>query len=204
MRPGGTVVLAVQNEEPYIRSGELSLLFHEHYSYFTASTLERTIVAADGSSIRVSPSGFSNILFGAYKTGGTADAPGASTLDVELAHDFRRRAETVISAVWAEIDAVRSHDGTIGLYVPGRAVNILSMRDDPLERVRFFDDNPLLRDTFYPGIPIPVEGRDQLIADPPSAIVIMSLSFGVAIADSVRSVLPSSTDIVPLSAILPR
>ena len=123
-------------------------------------------------------------------------------LDLELAHAFRRRAEEVTATVWAMLDDVRAEGGTVGLFVPARAVNILAMREDPLDGVRFFDDSRALRGTYYPGFPMPVEDRDSLLERPPSCVLIMSLSFGRKIAESIRPGLPSDVKVVPISSLL--
>lgn len=202
VRPGGTVLVAVQDEGPYIASGEISLLFHEHYSYFSARTLERTIRGAGATAVDVRRSTFSNLLYATYVPDLASNHSANVESDIDLALEFRSRAEKVVASVWAEIDAVRARPGTIGLYVPSRAANILAMRNDSLEGIRFFDDNPALKGTYFPGIPIPIEDREDLRRSPPSCVLIMSLSFGKAIADAVGPGLPAGVELRPLSELL--
>ena len=196
VRPGGRVFVAVQDEEPYIRSGELSLLFHEHYSYFTSRTLARLIVEAGGSSVHIARSTFTNLLVANYVVG-SEPTPGTvdPSEDVELGQAFRLRAEAATAAVWALIDQTRAEDGAIGVFVPGRAANMLLTRTDGLERIRFFDDDAALARTYFPAIDIPVETRDDLYRSPPSTVLIMSLSFGERIRDSLRTHLRSDVEI---------
>jgi SAM-dependent methyltransferase len=201
-RPGGTVLVAVQDEEPYIRSGEISLLFHEHYSYFSARTLERTIRTAGATEVDVRRSAFSNLLFAIYLPDDASDNREDVAPDIDLALAFRSRAEKVVASVWNEIDAVRDGHGTIGLFVPSRAANVLAMRKDTFEGIRFFDDNSALKGTYFPGIPIPIEDREDLFRSPPSRVLIMSLSFGTTIADAVRPHLPKEVELRPLSVLL--
>jgi hypothetical protein len=202
VRPGGLVLVAVQDEEPYIESGELSLLFHEHYSYFSARTLTRTIRASGGTPVEVDRSQFSNVLVASYRAGESGAETANVGLDLELATAFRSRAETVVSSVSAKMDGVQNEGGTIGVFVPARAVNILQLRGGSLDGVRFFDDNQALRGTYYPGFPMPVEDRAALADRPPSCVLIMSLSFGVRIAESLRDELPAGVDVVPLSGLV--
>jgi hypothetical protein len=100
------------------------------------------------------------------------------------------------------MDGVQNEGGTIGVFVPARAVNILQLRAGSLDGVRFFDDNQALRGTYYPGFPMPVEDRAALADRPPSCVLIMSLSFGGRIAESLRDELPASVDVVPLSSLV--
>jgi 2-polyprenyl-3-methyl-5-hydroxy-6-metoxy-1,4-benzoquinol methylase len=199
VRPGGTVLVAVPDEEPYVRAGEVSLLFHEHYSYFSARTLEHTVRCAGSRTVSVTRSDFSNLLFAAYVPGDLDARPVDVQRDTELAVAFRDRAEKLVAAVWERIDAVRASGGTIGLFVPSRAANILALRDEAYDGIRFFDDNPALTGTYYPGLPIPVEARDGLIASPPSCVLIMSLSFGDRIAASIGPQLGADVEIALLS-----
>ena len=112
VRPGGRVFVAVQDEEPYIRSGELSLLFHEHYSYFTSRTLASLIANAGGSSVHIARSTFTNLLVANYVVASEPTAgPVAASEDVELGQDFRLRAEAATAAVWALIDETRADGG---------------------------------------------------------------------------------------------
>ena len=72
----------------------------------------------------------------------------------------------------------------MGVYVPWRAVNVLGMHHDRVQEggLRFFDDNPCLKGTYYPGFSIGVEGREDLIDNPPDRILVMSYTFGEEIA----------------------
>ena len=184
MRPGGRVFVAVQDEEPYIRSGELSLLFHEHYSYFTSRTLAGLIVRAAGSLVNVRRSDFTNLLIADYFVGSAASHPVNASEDVDLALGFRLRAEAVTTAAWRLMNSARLDGGTIGLFVPARAANILAMRDGGLDGIRFFDDDVGLKGRYFAGIDIQVEDREDLYRSPPSSLLIMSLSFGAKIRDS--------------------
>ena len=204
VRDGGRVFVAVQDEEPYIRSGELSLLFHEHYSYFTERTLAGLIEESGGTAVRVARSGFTNLLVADYVIGpSSASTDTAPTEDVELCRAFRLRAEAATSAVWTFIDRVRGGGGSVGIFVPARAVNMLSMREDGLEGIRFFDDDPGLAGMYFPGIGVPVESRDDLYRSPPSTVLIMSLSFGERIRDAIQPGLGPEVEITLLRDILP-
>ena len=79
---------------------------------------------------------------------------------------------------------------------------MLLTRADGLERIRFFDDDAALAGTYFPAIDIPVETRDDLYRSPPSSVLIMSLSFGERIRDSLRTHLRSDVEIRLLSDLL--
>jgi SAM-dependent methyltransferase len=204
VRPGGTILAAVQDEETYIASGELSLLFHEHYSYFTASSLARTLRAAGGRRVDLRRSSFSNLLVAAFSDIGEVDDGADIRQDVQLATAFRGRAERLIETVWTRLDDIHHRGGTVGIFVPARAMNILAMRSDRPDGIRFFDDNQALHGTYYPGFATPVEDRAGLIARPPTALLVMSLSFGDAIVASIRPELPADVAVMSLREMLAR
>jgi SAM-dependent methyltransferase len=202
VRPGGRVMVAVPDEQPYIAAGEISLLFHEHYSYFTARTLEATARAAGARDVKINRSTFSNLLFMDYLPDVPVERPADIAEDVRLAQDFRAKAEAMVREVSSRIDAVQSGGSSIGIFVPSRAANLLAIRDRAWEGVRFFDDNAALIGTFYPGLPPVIEGRTALLEGPPTQVLVMSLSFGDRIAGSLRPLLPPEIEIVLLSDLL--
>jgi SAM-dependent methyltransferase len=204
LAPGGQVAVVVQDEEPYIRAGEFSLLFHEHFSYFSGRTLRRTLLAAGGRAPTIARSRFSNLLFGCSAWGdGATGAEESLSEDLALATSFPARAEALAGAWTARVAAAAREPGGAAVYVPGRAANYLVRLDSELQvGLRLIDDNPVLRGTYLPGIPIPIEGGDVLLASPPAETLIMSLSFGTRIAERLRTRLPASSRIVPLKRLL--
>jgi hypothetical protein len=202
VRPGGRVFVAVPDEEPYIRSGELSLLFHEHYSYFTQRTLRAALAAGGGSDIGIRRSSFANILVADGVVGPGSLPPVDPTDDVQLAEAFRPLAESATGAVWDVIEAARSAGKSVGIFVPGRAANMLVMGGGDVGGIRFFDDHPGLEGTYFPGIDVPVESRESLYRSPTSVLLIMSLSFGAKIRDSLRPRLSPSVEVRLLGDLL--
>jgi len=79
---------------------------------------------------------------------------------------------------------------------------MLVMGTDGHGGIRFFDDHLGLAGKYYPGIDIPVESRESLYRSPPSALLIMSLSFGTKIRDSLRSHLGPDVDVRLLGDLL--
>ena len=77
----------------------------------------------------------------------------------------------------------------MGIYVPARAINALSIirEEIDLKGIRFFDDNPALRDTYFPGLNVPIEPAERLMEKPTDRILIMSRSFGKRIAKHIMS-----------------
>ncbi|WDR02342.1 hypothetical protein PSQ19_17235 [Devosia algicola] len=87
----------------------------------------------------------------------------------------------------------------LGVYVPARFVNSMRIIGIPFNGVRFFDDDPSLVGTFYPGIPIAIESRSSLIEDPVDTLIIMSRTFGGALKKVLLDVLPVGIEIMLIS-----
>ena len=79
-----------------------------------------------------------------------------------------------------------SQNKSIGIYVPGRIINFWSMCCKSFSsRIRFFDDNDRLYQTYYPGIDIPVENFEDFMSNPTDIIIIASITFEKPIKEKI-------------------
>ena len=200
LHPGGEALLGVPDCAPYIQAGDLSCLIHEHWSYFDEGSLRRALEQAGGAPIHVCPSGFGGLLYARVTRPESVGADRSSAGSTDGVHEyesrldhFRERAERGVRAIAAYINAVTSTGETVGVYVPGRIINALFAGGVVGRAIRFFDDNPMLAGTYFPGVDRPVESRAALIDDPTPHVLIMSRSFGDTIAAELRSLLPETT-----------
>ena len=81
-------------------------------------------------------------------------------------------------------------------------MNILAMENVSLSNIRFFDDDPLIQNSYFPGMDVPVEGRAQLIDSPTDYLLIMSRTFGSNLSAELQKVLPRTVAISTISEIL--
>jgi len=206
LAPGGRVALVVPDAEPFLEEGDASILFHEHYSYFTAATLAATLHRAGARSVNIRHSALSRLLFAlvGFDSDPNEFGSGAGALAGSLAqaHGFRKLINRTTDRIARYLANARSADETVAVYVPARLVNYVAIGGIPLDGVRFFDDSVALRDRYYPGIPIRVESQDELVARPCRRILIMSSSFGARIAARIRPLVPAATEITLLADLL--
>lgn len=199
LEPGGDVLISVPDCGPYIEAGDLSCLIHEHWSYFDQSSLARTLRIAGGIEVDVTRGSFGGVLY-ARAAAGTIGAAGIAIADAGDAgrtHDgFRARAEHGTQAIVRYLTTAARAGQTVGLYVPGRAINALFVGRAPVDHCRFFDDNALLKGTYFPGLPIAIEDRAALLGRPTDHVVVMSRSFGQQIAGGLAQVLAAATRVV--------
>ncbi|MBV8271295.1 MAG: class I SAM-dependent methyltransferase [Cupriavidus sp.] len=179
----GVAYLAVPNCEPYLRRGDISCLLHEHWSYFTADALG-SVLARAGLAAEVSNSGFGGSLYSRCHLGPDAQDT-VRQPDGMLFRQFRDLA----GAAAARMEGLLTDgDGEVGIYVPGRVVNLLSTLDATvLKRLRFFDDNPRMTGQFFPGVPVKLESFEGLVKRPPSRLFVATRSFQDAIVAKLRA-----------------
>jgi carbamoyl-phosphate synthase large subunit len=205
--PGGKVCVVVQDEESFLREGDASLLFHEHYAYFTAASLRAVLRDAGAGAIRIRRSKLSKLLFATFGFDPSlgddvrGDVPLAQSL--AIAHQFRKKIDESLRKIRHFVDT-HAKAGDVGIYVPGRFVNLIALGQLPVQKLRFFDDSPSIHKQFYPGVPIRIENRDDLVARPPAAVLIMSSSFGTKIKARLAPLLPASLPVVTIDELVAR
>ena len=181
LNPNGKIVISVPNCEQYINSGDISFLFHEHWSYFTPDTLKNTINQANQLLIQLKKSQFAEILYGVSSPALTQIELDSVLIknQIKLAEQFKILSQKNFKNLANILETAAGDQHTVGIYVPGRALNILSLLipNVNLPKLRFFDDNPLLYRTYYPGINVLIERRQDLILSPPELIIIFTYLF---------------------------
>lgn len=192
----GKVFIGVPDCAPYIEAGDLSCLIHEHWSYFDHISLAWTLLRAGGDEIQVRPSGFGGLLYACVSRRHSSEASARSEepeVSSSRLENFRVRAKQSIRGIARFVDVAATVGESVGVYVPGRIINALfAGRIEPRDW-RFFDDNPLLKGSFFPGLPMPIEDRSDLLARPTTRLLIMSRSFGDAMVKELRPSLPAET-----------
>ncbi|CAN0618932.1 putative C-methyltransferase [Burkholderia multivorans] len=179
----GAAYLAVPNCEPYLRTGDISCLLHEHWSYFTASTL-RNVLGRAGFISETLNSGFGGSLYARCKSGNGIES-GADDSDAMMFEHFRERANDVTARMRSVLNDA---NGDVGLYVPGRVMNLLAtLGTSHSSRLRFFDDNPSMTGQYFPGLPVPIENFSGLVARPPARLFVATRSFQNAIVEKLRA-----------------
>jgi len=183
LRPGGRIAFAVPDCDPPLAHGDLSMFVHEHWSYFTSASVASLVAAAGGRAIVVRKAGIGGALYVGIEPVSSPLPP--ATTDAGAIDGFNTFAERAVRGrkVLAEFFAQR-RSTVVGIYCPGRFLNYWRIADGA--RLRFFDDDTALHGHYFPPIPIAVEPRAGLLNSPVDSLLIMSRTFGPALADSLR------------------
>jgi SAM-dependent methyltransferase len=193
LRDNGHVIIAVPDCEPCIRTGDISMLLHEHWNYYTPETLRNSIQAYTGLGVNVRKAGFGGSLYAIAegKTGPSVVNTAAINRAIQALLNYRRLARRGITRFLEYLQEAARKSESVGIYVPGRAINALFLVRDKMDlpRIRFFDDNQALGGTYFPGCATPIESHEELVKSSTDRVLIASSTFGSAIAQRLRSTL---------------
>lgn len=193
--PNSKILLSVPNCESYVEKGDISILLHEHWNYFTTHSLYNILISVGGQNIKIQKSEYGGALYASAQLGKDIHKIDSGMISGEIKRSrlFIKAAKEVTDKLASFVRHVRIDEKTLAVYVPSRAINAFVSKSVDLSHCRFFDDNPLLHGTYFPGVNIQVEPRQSLIDRPTDVVIIMSYSFGAKIAEQLKPVLPSNT-----------
>lgn len=198
----GILLLAVPDCEKQIKNGDISMLLHEHYSYFTSHSLRWVLVRSGFNILALHQAGFGGCLYAAVIPSAKrqADAtPACSIAEAGYLTNLRKSLAVLRNFLW------QYKKKTIAVYVPLRALNALYLLKDDVKKagikLRFIDDSPHLWGKYLPGFKIRVVNEEELQADQPELVMVYSYTFGQAIAARLKRVLSPSIRIVKLNDI---
>jgi 2-polyprenyl-3-methyl-5-hydroxy-6-metoxy-1,4-benzoquinol methylase len=180
----GVIVCSVPDCSLPISKGDLSMLVHEHLSYFTAGSLERTGALAGARTIGARRSQSAGAMYCGWAAG-PGDRPAVLAEDRWAGH-FLQAAPRSLRAVQAFAERLSQQKRTLGIFCPARFINYQALAP-VLPRLRYFDDDPLLEGRYYPPFDVRVEARAGLLAEPVDEVLVMSWTFGEHIARDLRS-----------------
>ena len=180
----GRIALVVPDCGPPIHHGDISMFVHEHWSYFTMASLTSIVTRAGGQLAATRKAGVGGAIYAVVARGSPPDsAPTVAFADAQREFaGFAERASRGQDAIRAFFASRRGQ--TLGVYCPGRFLNYWTRAGKPA--LRFFDDDRGLHGRYFPPIPFSVETREQLLRHPVDSLLIMSRTFGEALAADLR------------------
>lgn len=170
---GGDFVFCVPNCGPYFDSGDVSILLHEHFNYFSRANVAGVLQRAGFSQEWVEVSRNTALLLVHARKGGAGGGQSRSGQSDELGV-FMNAMQGVKSRL--ESSMSRFGDEEIAVYCPNRALN--PMCQIGRGSVRIVEDTPSVLGKYYPYFQLPVEGFAELAARPPKGVYIFSYTHG--------------------------
>ena len=169
----GDFVFCVPNCGPYLAAGDISILLHEHFNYFSEKNVQNLLTTHDFSVERIEISGNSALLL-VHAKKGRPDGNRFQLKDAEDADHFVKSLRAINDRVGASMN--NFDDAEIAVYCPNRALNLLSQLER--KKVRIIDDTPIALGKYYPYFDRPVENFAGLVERPPKAVYIFSYTHG--------------------------
>ncbi len=195
----GHLIVSVPDSTPSIVLGDLSMILHEHISYFDEDSLRRVVTEAGFEVLHTAYASYGASLYCLARRGrGKVTAPPG----VAKFQEFAWHAATSCRRFGAYVrPLLESRRASLGFYVPLRPLPYLS-RLRALSGFRFFDDDPGVHGKYFDGFDAPVENFADLQARPVTHMAVMSLPHAPAITRKIHAVFGSRIAVTSLEAIL--
>jgi aminoglycoside 3-N-acetyltransferase len=190
----GTLFVVVPNCENKLRMGDVSVLVHEHWNYFTRSSITR-LLSDIGLKEVEAHIGMNDAMIYAWGKKAGADSCEGKRVDVseeEVFYGFCGVARKHMKELFERADSLEKQGKTLGLYGGGvYLTGILPQRQCP----RFFDGDSAKHGKYYPGQKNPVEDPRNLIADKVDELWIAAVDYNDEIIDYLKDDLEISRDV---------
>jgi 2-polyprenyl-3-methyl-5-hydroxy-6-metoxy-1,4-benzoquinol methylase len=185
LEEGGIVVMAVPDCTEYIKYGDVSMILHEHINYFDEHSLKNVVQASKLNLLTIKKSNYGKVLYCIARKEKYSN-PNTLSSDHRKFELFKNNLLSLKDNILNHIISEGEQGKSIGFYIPLRALPYLSLLNNKEEySIRFFDDNPALKNTFFDGFNIPVENMENLITSPVDTLYILSEAFGDKIKSKV-------------------
>ena len=196
----GLWIVSVPDSTPSIVLGDLSMILHEHISYFEEESLRRVVTAAGFEILDFAYAAYGASLYcfarRARVAGATADE---GTVKFCVFADRVRSSREKIGTHLRPL--LNGKDDALGFYVPLRPLPYLSQMR-AFDGFRFFDDDPGVHGKYFDGFNVPVENFADLQARPVRHMVVMSLPHAPAITRKIRGAFGDQIAVTSLEEIL--
>lgn len=181
----GTVILGVPNTDPYVSSGDISTLFHEHWSYFTSKSFKNFLLKNAAINIVIEKSKYGGLLYAKFNFRNLSLVDDFVEIDDGEAVEYFTKIAVATEKLKKVFLSNINSNKSVGIYVPGRIINFLISESIELSNLRFFDDNVHTNNHYFPGIDIIVEDFQSFKNRPTDVLLIMSSVFGNVIQEKV-------------------
>lgn len=170
----GKICMGIPNCEPYLISGDLSLMTHEHYNYFTRESLINIAKKVNLTIEYIESAADNGMIFCVLSNIENKEVEFKTILAKNNWKDFESKINLSLKNLKNFFEKKNHND--IAVYCPIRAQNVLSILE--INECRLVDDNPELTGKFLPSFDKSVEDFASLIKNPPSEVIIFSRTFG--------------------------
>ncbi len=201
----GQIVIAVPDCTYYINHGDISMVWHEHISYFDDESLRNILIKAGFTDVVIKKSSYGGLLYG---YGIKAKKNHHEQVFIENENKFKDFVNSTlikfknVSKLLNKILITEKSD--LGIYVPLRFISYLSLMDlekEYLNKIRFFDDDSSSIGKYYDGFSIKIESFKDFKKKPPNNVIICSDKFFDQIFSKISLIMKNKSQIYSLKKI---
>jgi SAM-dependent methyltransferase len=177
LKPNGIIFFSIPDCSYYLKSGDISIFFHEHWNYFDFYSLNSLLKSLSFKIINIIKGNVGDTIY-------VACSPyyglqrWSGRIKYKRLHDnnYSRKFALSIKKVKDWFEKYRGYERGIGIYCPGRFINYLYKLPD-YNDLRFFDDEEEFHGKYYPPFNIKIENFNDFIAGPTGKMLIASRFF---------------------------
>lgn len=187
LNDGGLVVFAVPDCTGPLVHGDISVLYHQHLTFFTRGSLAALVARAGFVNVSVQVAGYGGNLYCVARKGKSMRSSPDRTKHDQLVNQFIRNHNKLMDKISRFILDKTSNENTpLGIYAPLRVLPYLATLNR-YKGIRFFDDTSYWHRMYFDVVPIMIEDFDDLKRNPVADVLIMSPTFENIIAGKIRS-----------------
>jgi len=203
LKPGGTLTLEFPHLLRLIERTEFDTIYHEHFSYFSLSVVRRIFAAhgLDITDVEELPShGGSLRIYASHAVAARKTTAAVQTIEaaersagLETLASYERFALAVVKAKAALLDFFRTSQSqglTIAGYgAPAKATTLLNYCGIGGDLLPYtVDRNPVKQGRYIPGVKIPIEAPETLIARKPPYVLVLPWNWASEVVEQMRAV----------------
>ena len=176
----GKVFVSVPDCSSEIVQGDGSIFLHEHYHYFTPSSLSNTFIS-ENFNVHIQKSNYGRSLYGVAEITQNGNASVLNE-DKAIYIDFPKKFTNTKNQINLFLKS-RLKLGSLGIFCPARILNYISIEND---NIFFFDDSDILLNKYYPPFKNKIHSRKDLFNIKPKNLLIASRTFGKKIKQELK------------------
>jgi len=195
MKQKGKIFIAVPNCENKLKLGDISILGHEHWNFFTAEALKNILVKSGFSDVETALGSKNAMIYGWGNM--SSKIKKIKNKDIEsntelLFHNFSAKINKILPCLQEKIDKLDRENKSLGLYAGGlQIIGLLKHKLEP----RFFNGDTANHGKYFPGYKNPIENPKNLLENKVDELWIMATDYDREIIDYLKNNLKIPKDI---------
>ncbi|MFA5878079.1 MAG: class I SAM-dependent methyltransferase [Candidatus Staskawiczbacteria bacterium] len=158
----GKIFIAVPNCENKLKLGDISILGHEHWNFFTAKTLEGILIKGGLSNIKIAFDSRKAMIYGWGEALNHTENKNIDDSAELLFNNFSEKVKNILLYLQTKIDKLDRENKTLGLYAGGlQIIGLLKHKLEP----RFFNGDVAIHGKYFPGYINSIESPENLITN---------------------------------------